>query len=151
MAVREVGPDGLPQWYDESVPAFQMDRLDLTLSDGAAASVIICQNDRGWALCRRDSLQPSKLTAGEPGCIYRVRSLSELPPGEITAIEVEVDQHGDIAAARLSVGGCEVSLRPGEVHEQFDGSLRVVPMDECVMVQVGGQRPNQVLQRTGGA
>ena len=151
MAVREVGPDGLPQWHDAAVPALQLDRLDLTLAYGPVASVTTYQNDDTWGLYRRDGLPPLSPLGSEPDCIFRVRRLNELPPGEITAAEVEVDVAGDIAAVRLTVGGREVSLRAGEVYEQPDGSLRVVPMDECVLVQVDGQMPNQSLQPTGGA
>ena len=92
MAVREVGPDGRPQWHDEAVPALQLDRLDLMLIGDSVASVITYQNDDTWGLCRRDDLPPLVSPSGESGYIFRVRSLGELPPGEITAVEVEVER-----------------------------------------------------------
>lgn len=148
MAFREAGPDGRPQWYDAAIPVLQMDRLDLHLADGPVASIMTYQNGTRFGLCRRDGEPPTRLPVGDPGSIYRVRDLYELPPGEVTAVEVEMDQHGDIAAVFLRVGGREVSLRAGEVYEQIDGSLRVVPMDECVLVQVDGSVPNHALHLT---
>jgi hypothetical protein len=48
---------------------------------------------------------------------------------------------GDIAEVRLDIGGREVRLWGAEVYERDDGSLRVVKMDERVLVQADGRRP----------
>src|SRR5947209_357740 len=71
MALREAGPNGLPEWCDESIPALQLNRLDLILTGGPVASIIALQNDYGWSLCRRDDLPPSKLPSGAPESIFR--------------------------------------------------------------------------------
>ena len=66
--------------------------------------------------------------------------LNDLPTGEIHVVSVLLDE-GDIAEVRLRVEATEVRLWAGEVHEQDDGSLKVVTMDECVLVQVNGKLP----------
>jgi hypothetical protein len=67
--------------------------------------------------------------------------LDELPTGNITSVDVELDGYGDIAVVRLHVGGRNVSMRAAEVYEQGDGSLEVVEGDESVLLQVDGRRP----------
>lgn len=142
MAVRE---DPKPQWFDDSVDVLQLGRLDLVISSGAVVPLVTVQDQDStvvaWGLCRRDDLPPLELEPHEPSSIYRTRVLSELPTGRITSVNVVQKSHGVIARVSLDVQGQEVSLRPGEVYEQWDGSLRIVEMDESILVQVDGRRP----------
>jgi hypothetical protein len=140
MALRDAGPDGLPDWQDESVPFLQLSRLNLILADGTRAAIITYQNDDRFGLCRDDTLPPFEFLTSEPGSIFRERPLDELPPGEIRSVSV-LTSDGDIAEVRLDVDGREVLLWAGEVYEQADSTLRVVPMDESILVQVDGRRP----------
>lgn len=140
MALRESGSGGLSDWQDESIPFLQLNRLDLMLANGIVASIITYQSDDRWGLCRRDALPPSRLPTDEPGSIFRSRPLDELPTGEIQGVTIATKE-SDIAEVKLDVEGQEVRLWAGEVYEQNDNSLRVIPMDESVLLQVDGRRP----------
>ncbi len=141
VALRKTGPDGQPQWYDPSVPALQLDRLDLLLSDGSVMSIVTYQNDVQCGLCRRDALPPLEQSSPISGSIFRLRTLNELPHGKIASVDVLVDEIGDIAEVRFGLDDHEVLLRPGEVYEGPDGLLRIAAMDEGILVQVDGHRP----------
>jgi hypothetical protein len=145
MAVREVGPEGVPQWYDDAVPVLQLVRLDLRLPNGHVASIATYQNDIHWGLRRRDNPSPSLLLSRTQDSIYRERLIDELPTGIIKSVEVVLDAsaEGDISNVNLQVGGHTVSLRAAEVDERCDGSLIIVSPDESVLVQVDGRRPNK--------
>ncbi|MFO0965656.1 MAG: hypothetical protein U0793_08745 [Gemmataceae bacterium] len=138
MALRDAG--GLPEWQDGSMPFLQLVRLDVVLGDGGRSSVITYQNDDRWGLCRKDGLPPSRLRTDEPDSIYRWRWLDTLPTGRIGGLSVRLNE-GDIAEVKLDVEGRELRLLAGEVYERNDGSLRIVLMDESVLVQVDGRRP----------
>jgi hypothetical protein len=140
MALRDAGGDGFPEWQDDSVALLQLGRLDIVLEDGSQTSVITYQNDDRWGLYRKDGLPPSRLRTNEPDSIYRWRPLDTLPTGRIRGMSVTLNE-GDIAAVELDVEGRELRLLAGEVYEQNDGSLRVVLMDESVLVQVDGRKP----------
>jgi len=47
----------------------------------------------------------------------------------------------EISEVQLTLGRDHVTLIAGEVEENPDGSLRIVPMDESILVQVNGKRP----------
>lgn len=140
IALREAGPSGLPDWRDAHAPFLQLGRLDAVLADGRVASIIPYQNDTRWGLCRTDSLLALQAREVEPTSVFRILTLDAVPRGVIRGVSVLLNE-GDIAEIRLDVGGREVRLWAGEVHEQADGPLRVVPMDEGVLVQVDGRHP----------
>lgn len=135
VALRDAGENGLPVWHDASIPFLQLNRLDMTLVEGFATSIITYQNNDRWGLYRDDALPPSRLLTHEPHSIFRSRLLDELPVGRVQRVAIDVNA-GDIAEVRLYIEGREIRLWAGEVYEQSDGSLRVVPMDESVLVQV---------------
>lgn len=139
MAIREVGADGLPQWRDDSVSFLQLYRLDLMLNDGTNVSILTYQNDDRFGLCRNDESLPWT-AADDPYSIFRPRSLEELPTGTIQDVSVAMNRD-DIAEVCLDIQGRRVQLWAGEIYEEVDGSLRVVFMDESVLVQVDQQRP----------
>jgi hypothetical protein len=145
MAVREVGLDGLPQWYDDSIQALQLDRLDLVLSNDQVPSIVTYQNDTHWGLWRRDNQPPSELPSSALDSLYRERILSELPLGVVVSVEVFFDENGDgdISEVQLIINGHTVSLKAAEVYEQVDGSLKIIFDDESILVQVDGERPNK--------
>lgn len=140
MALREAGPSGIPDWRDASAPFLQLYRLDAVLADGREISITTYQNDDRWGLYWTDALPMSRLRRDEPNGIFRLPGLDTLPKGKIRAVSVVLDE-GDIAAVTLDVAGRNVRLWAGEVYEQNDGSLQVVPMDESVLVQVDGRHP----------
>jgi hypothetical protein len=140
MALREAGEDNQPNWRDRSIAFLQLSRLDLTLAESPTTSIITYQNDDRWGLYREDGLPPSRLCTDEADCIFRSRTFDELPRGQIRGVLVSLNE-GDIEEIRLDVEGREIRLWAGEVYEENDGSLRVVTMDESVLVQVDGRHP----------
>ena len=145
MAVREVGLDGMPQWYDNSIQALQLDRLDLVLSNGQVPSIVTYQNDTHWGLWRRDNLPPSELPSSASDSIYRERTSNELPLGVVLSVEVLFNENGDgdISEVQLNINGLTVSLKAAEVHEQVDGLLKIIIDDESILVQVDGEGSNK--------
>jgi len=140
-AAREVGVRGKPQWYDDSVPFLQLDRLDLLLSGGTVVSLATYQSDDMWGIHRCDGLAPLELKPSEPTSIFRTRILNELPVGEINSVGVLMYESRILAGVSLGVQGSNVLLRTGEVYEEADGSLRIVEMDESILVTVDGKMP----------
>jgi hypothetical protein len=140
MALCDARVDGFPKWQVDSVPYLQLNRLDFVLGDSSQSSVITYQNDDHWGLFRKDSLPPALRPTNDPDSIYRWRQLDTLPTGRIRAVSVTLNE-GDIAEIKLDVEGREARVLAGEVYEQNDGSLRVVFMDESILVQVEGGRP----------
>lgn len=131
IAVRSPDEDSntLPQWYDESIQALQVDRLDLVLSTAPVATITTYQNNDVFGIYRVDGMPPSQLPTGQPDSIFRYRDLNELPVGEITDVDVIVNDD-DIGTVRLRIQGHEILLRAAEVMEEWGGSLRIVEMDE---------------------
>lgn len=145
MALREVGPDGRPVWHDESVPYLQLHRLDLSLREGEVFTIVTCQNNDQWGLWGDYATAAVDPRGFEAGGIYRARALVELPVGEVDDVRVLAEGTGDIAEILLIVKDRKVSMRPAEVQEELDGSLRIIEMDECVLVQVDGRMPQPIL------
>ncbi|MEN6498676.1 MAG: hypothetical protein ABFD16_30595 [Thermoguttaceae bacterium] len=141
MALRD-NDGGLPEWENASIPFLQLERIDAVLEDGETARIVTYQNDDQWGIWRHDQLV-ALLPHSSEFAIYRTRELDELPLGEITNVEVEADDRGDIAAVRFLVAGHCLTLRAGEVYEESDGSLKIVWMDESILLDVDGRKPNR--------
>ena len=146
-AVREVGLNGLPQWYDRSVQALQLTWLEIILSDGTVSLISTYQNDDLFGLGVNDELLAYTIQYGarspssNPNSIHRYRELPELPVGEISEVDLTLNEYGDIADIRMRIKHHEVILLAAEVSEEWDGSLRIRTMDGCILVQVDGQMP----------
>ncbi len=138
MAVREEGPSGAPQFEDPTVPHLQVCPLYLSFVGGGGRQILTYQND--WpgssGLCVDTLLGGLPDESWEPGSIFRTRALSELPTGLIQDVFVEQDSYGDIAEVCLKVAGDVITLWSGEVEEEPDGSLRIVRLEESVLIAV---------------
>lgn len=139
MALRD-NVRGLPEWENASIPFLQLERIDAMLDEGETARIVTYQNDDQWGIWRHDQFV-DLLPHSSEFDIYRTRELDELPLGEITDVEVKVNDRGDIAAVQILVAGHCLTLRAGEVYEESDGSLKIVWMDESILLDVDGRRP----------
>lgn len=94
-ALREQGEDGEPQWYDRSINLLQLGRLDIHFAGGSFRALCTYQNDSTWGLWLLENPLRMVPAAPDQGSIYRVRSMSELPIGPVTSVDVRL-QDGDI-------------------------------------------------------
>jgi hypothetical protein len=146
MAFREEGATGLPDWHDPDIHFLQMCQIDGLLDDGSVLTISTYQSDDQWGLCRPDHM-PVRTTAviqreienastRDPKSIYRYRPLTELPTGHIRHVAVSTGASDDLSALSITIGAQTILLWPGEVYENWDGSLTTKDMDESVLVQV---------------
>jgi hypothetical protein len=131
MAIRENGPDGSPVFEHPDVECFQLLALDLHFDGHSALAVHTYQDDVEWGL------QLDQATASEPGAlsgIFRRRRLPDLPRGRVDGVRVNVSEDDNIAEVWLTITDRTVIFVAGEVHEQNDGSVRLVRNDESVLL-----------------
>ena len=65
MALREEGPDGLPQFDDLAIPLIQLDHLYVGFADGEWVQILTHQDDDEWGLYAQKC--PSKPHLEEDG------------------------------------------------------------------------------------
>jgi hypothetical protein len=136
MALEERGRGG-HVWTDPGVPMLQLSYLHGATSAGGF-SLATAEDDATWGLYLLEAGEEDTETfdAQSP---FRRRDLTELPTGRISGLQVEME--GDnIAAVTFDVDGANLSLRAGKVSAD-GGTFTVQPMDEAILVQVGGARP----------
>lgn len=135
MAIREVGPDGLPQFAVDGVDCLQFLRLEIATDRGPTV-ITTYQSDQGWGLQVEHAAEgPSDV---EPVGIFRSRYLGELPLGEIEAVTVVMSTgstgNRSLAEVELEVGGESISLVAGEIEEDIGGLLSFRWLDESVLI-----------------
>ena len=81
---------------------------------------------------RRTPPARSAIRAGRTG-IYRLRTLSELPTGEVDGVSTFLDDDV-LAEVVLHIQGRPLLLMAGELHESMRGQLALVRGDESVLV-----------------
>jgi hypothetical protein len=129
-------------WEHRSVPYLQLDVLSMWCTDGACFN-LVSQFDDGsgfhglYAEEVQDETRRRLLREFSESPVFRTRRLEELPIGEIKAISERRDGQGLVIEALVSVGGAVMRLLSGEVYED----LRIVEIDESVLVQVNGGKP----------
>ena len=143
MALREADENGLPVFRDSSIPFLQLLELNLTFVDNSTASITTYQNDDRFGLCYEGGSLTSRNLWDEPNSIYRLSLFDTLPTGQIQDVSVSLNE-GDIEEVKLKIEKQEIRLCAGEVYEEFDGSLRIVIMDESILVQVDGKHPDLI-------
>jgi hypothetical protein len=144
MALTEAHAASDIRWEDASIPFLQLADLDLQLANGEVFKLCSQLADgsgfHGLYLEALDALPPL-FASDDPSSICRGRELSEFPAGVIEIAELVQDGPDATVEIRLMVAGTEVRLVAGEVHEQLDGSLRVVERDESILLQLNGMWP----------
>ncbi|GIG93371.1 hypothetical protein Pen02_83070 [Plantactinospora endophytica] len=133
MALREEIAAGGPQFEDPSVPCLQLLTLGASLSDGTFVTVGTYQDDSAWGLwLRRAASDYSADRAGMAGT-YRMRTLSELPTGEVDGVSTFLDEE-ILAEVVLHVQGRPLLLMAGELYESAQQRLVFTRCDESVLV-----------------
>lgn len=82
------------------------------------------------------------VTSHEWSGIYRARTIHQLPVGRIRAVDVAV-QDDVVASVVLRIGDKQIALTAGEVYPTGYGSFYIADMDESVLIQVDGRKPDQ--------
>jgi len=144
MAVRENSEHEAPDWYSDEIPMLQFERIYIELKGNDPVSLTTYQNDDGWGLYLIDGVEKTRLVSSGENCIFRERDIIELPKGMISSARVSCDSNGEIAELILVIGANSISFKAGEVYEELDDSLRVIYMDESVLVQVDGEMPRKI-------
>ena len=135
MAVREVGPSGLPVFHDPSVPYLQFLVLVADLGRDGFLRLATRQWKTHWSLYASRSLEldlPNDYTG-----IFRQRMIDELPIGQATSLEILKYPDGGLEAAHIQIGSHLLHLIAGEVYEESNGTLRIqMGGDESVLARV---------------
>lgn len=139
--------DRLPiRWEDPSIPFLQFTWLDLQLDTGQVLRLISQMEDgsghHGFYLEETDELAELRVV-DDPSSIFRDRTLTELPLGEIEIVELRMDGPNAIVEMRLALSGAKLRLVAAEVYEEHDGSVRIVEHDESILIQLDGKRPSR--------
>ncbi len=131
MAIRDAGPNGLPQFEVEGVDCVQLWHLEAETDQGFIA-ITTHQADDLWGLQLEKVAERSE---ADPGGIFRRRELPELPHGEIEAVAIRTAvPSSDLAEVVIEVSGARVTLVAGEIEERIGGSLSSRWLDESVLV-----------------
>lgn len=139
--------DRLPiRWEDPSIPFLQFIWLDLQLDTGQVLRLISQMEDgsghHGFYLKEMDEL-PGLQVSDDPSSIFRDRALTELPLGELEIVELRMDGPNATVEMRLALSGSELRLGAAEVYEEHDGSVRIVELDESILIQLDGKHPSR--------
>jgi hypothetical protein len=133
MALREEIATSGPQFEHPAVPCLQLLTIGASLGDGTFVTVGTYQDDSAWGLClRRAASDYSADWAGMAG-IYRLRTLSELPTGEVDGVSTYLDE-GVLAEVVLHIRGRALLLMAGELYESAQERLVFTRCDESVLV-----------------
>jgi hypothetical protein len=132
-ALREETAVGGPQFEDRAVPCLQLLTLGAALGDGTFVNVGTYQDDSAWGLwLHRAASDHSADWAGVAG-IYRMRTLSELPTGEVDGVSTFLDEEV-LAEVVLRIRGRPLLLMAGELYESAQERLVFTRCDESVLV-----------------
>jgi hypothetical protein len=115
-----------PRFEDPRAPFLQLLSLDATL-DGETLAIVPYQDDDVWGLLT----EPARGRGGAEG-IYRERSLSELPTGDIDDVTVRVED-GVLAEVSLCIGARPLLLLAGEAYEDRGDNLVFHRRDSSVL------------------
>lgn len=149
MALRETD-DGIPEFRHRSVNYLQMSRLDAELKDEQTARIMTSQNDTVFGLVRFDHLADIHAHTDEVGTeFYCDRFVTELPIELVDDVKVLTDSDV-IAAVHISIGADRISMFAGEVYDDYDNIYSVRFLDESVLVQLNGERPEHLSFAPGG-
>lgn len=131
MAIREIGPDGSPQFDDPALPFLQCISVYMKLREiGWLEMLSYLNDDYNGMYVKRISEPPGDYEDG----IYRSESLAQLPTGVIDDVQVFRNEGDEIERIMISIDGRRVWLVGAEAYEDPDGSVRLVRGDESIFV-----------------
>lgn len=141
MALRETD-DGIPEYRHPTVNYLQMSRLDAEIKDEPTVRFVTSQDNDLFGLIRYDELAdiPANDDYEDRSGFYCPRKVSELPVGKIDEVSVVVFSQV-ISEVHFQIGGERISICAGEIYEDHEMNYEVRMLDECVLVQVNGSRP----------
>jgi hypothetical protein len=131
MALRERGPDGLPQFDDPEVPFLQLDGLFLRVSGHGWIQVASYQDDHDCGLYSQRL--PEAPLLRENG-ILSPDGLTFAPLGAIERVSTTRSACGNIDSLEFLIDGVLVMLVAAEAHENHDDSLEFVRGDESIFL-----------------
>ncbi len=140
MALRETD-DGIPEYRHSTVSYLQMSRLDAELKNESPARFVTSQDNDIFGLIRFDGMSdiPANEHEDRSG-FYCPREVTELPIGKIEDVSV-VGLNQVISEVHFQIDGIRLSMYAGEIYEDRDLNYEVRFLDECILVQVNGTRP----------
>ncbi len=143
MALRETD-DGIPEFRHATVDYFQMTRLDSELDNEPTARFVTSQDNDLFGIVRFDELADVPVHNEEDRSgFFCTRKVFELPTGKIKEVRVVVESQV-ISEVHITMDADRISLFAGEVYEDHDLKYTVRFLDECVLVQVNGARPENM-------
>ncbi len=131
LALREVGPDGGPQFDDPEVPFLQFASLYLLVASVGWIQVINYQSDNDFGLFARRLAEAPSLS--EDGT-YRPDDSAFAPLGMIGRVSTTRSACGSINSVELLIDGALITIVAAEAEEQCDGSLAMVLGDESIFL-----------------
>lgn len=133
MALREKIAAGGPQFEDPAVPCLQLLTLSASLRDRTFVTVGTYQDDTAWGLWLRPAAGDNSADWAGMAGIYRMRTLSELPTGEVDGVSTFLDEEV-LAEVVLHIQGRPLLLMAGELYESAQDRLVFTRCDESVLV-----------------
>lgn len=131
MAVRSNEDETVFEFADPQVPCLQLWGLTAESDTGALTRLSNYQNDADFGLVVEPGGAPLDDLNSEG---YRLRSLNELPVGEVTSVEIRLSDEGDLAEVELFVGGEFLLLVAGETYETWTDRIEIRRFDESILV-----------------
>lgn len=141
MAMIEEGPDGLPIFRIPALPFVQCHLIELVLDDGRVARLSNYQNEMTFGICVEfnESFSidnswslPLPGMEGAPS-IYRAPDDIRFPLGEITMVNVGLDENMDATQIEMTISGSRILLKAGEIIEDC-GGFTIAEQDESVLL-----------------
>lgn len=149
MALRDTD-DGIPEFRHPTVNYLQLSRLDAELKDEQTARFLTSQNEVVFGIVRFDHLADIHAHSDELGTeFFCDRFISELPAGLVKDVKVRLDSEV-IAEVQLYIGADCISMFAGEIYDDHDNKYSVRFLDENVLVQLNGERPEHLSFAPGG-
>lgn len=140
MALRDTD-DCIPEYRHPTVNYLQMSRIDAELKEVPTARFMTSQDNDIFGLIRFDGLADIPTSDHEDRSgFYCPREILELPVGKIDEVSV-VGLTQVISEVHFRIAGQRVSMYAGEIYEDRELNYEVRFLDECILVQVDGTRP----------
>lgn len=132
MALREVGPTGLPVFQEPGVYCRQLDHLRLELTTGDVIKLGTCRGHSSYGICL-SSAEDASNYQGSPGSIFRLFEDLDVR-GKIEALDLKTDEEGCVIKLVLTFSHRELHIVAGEALERFDDQLVFRSPEESLLL-----------------